>query len=378
MQTLGIYIHIPFCTSKCSYCDFYSLTGQLEHTHAYTTAVCHALAEYKAAQPVVDTVYFGGGTPSVLESGNIADIMRVLRENYNLHPNAEVTIEVNPGTVDNLKFAQYLEAGINRLSVGVQSTNAKTLKLLGRTHTPAVALDAIKTAKTSGFKNISADLIIGVPNQTDAEIAQSITDLKNAGVTHISAYILKIEEGTALKKLYPNENPAEEDIPNQYLYTCQLLEQAGYMQYEISNFAQNELYSRHNLKYWNCKNYLGIGPSAHSFVDDRRFSFGRSLEDFIDTQCFKAAEITEETTAGDLTEYIAMRMRLCEGLRYCTAEQRYSTAAEKTELSGVSAAAQRLAEKHPGFVQADAAGVRYTTQGMLFENHLTAQLLFDR
>lgn len=377
MQNLGIYIHIPFCTSKCSYCDFYSLTGELSQVSHYTAAVCRALKEYKTPGPVVDTIYFGGGTPSVLELELIAEIMRCLRENYNVLPSAEITIEVNPGTVDKQKFGQYLKMGINRLSVGVQSTNSATLQLLGRTHTPQVALEAIKTAKKCGFANISADLIIGVHGQTNDEIKKSIADLADAGATHISAYILKIEEGTRLKTIYPGENPAEENIPQQYLYTCKMLEQAGYKQYEISNFAKDELYSRHNLKYWNCEHYLGIGPSAHSFMGGRRFSFGRSLKDFMALQSFKPAEITEETTAGDLTEYVAMRMRLTNGLVYADAAERYSTLKEKAELESIKTAAAHLAAKHPNLVLADEHRVHYTTEGMLFENHLTAALLFD-
>ena len=265
----GIYIHIPFCVSKCRYCDFVSFPCEANAKKQYVDALIRemGIAAGELPKKQYDTVFIGGGTPSTLELGEMMRIMDALYENFNVADGAEITIEANPGTLDEYKLAEYRACGINRLSMGLQSVNPHILKALGRIHTPDDFLKSMDMAKAAGFTNINADLMYGLPEQISEDVLAAIAIAAGAGVTHISAYSLIVEENTPLyfdinggSVLLPNEDEAFE----MYEKGKELLEGLGFSRYEISNYAKEGYESRHNLNYWNNGEYVGLGLNSHS------------------------------------------------------------------------------------------------------------------
>ena len=297
----GLYIHVPFCVRKCRYCDFYSVTD-LSLTEAYTKAVLRNVADISDE---FDTVYFGGGTPSLLTAGQISEILSSVK----IIPNAEISMECNPNSVTENYLRDIRSIGVNRLSFGVQSFCDTELKMLGRLHTSAEAISAINSAHAAGFENISADLMLAVSGQTKESLLQSLDVLETLPLTHVSAYMLKVEEGTPLahdEKLLA-EIPDDDMTAEMYLLAAEKLECMGFEQYEISNFAKNNFECRHNLKYWHCEEYYGIGPAAHSFVNGERYCCPKSAEDFIlsETQ----GKVTLES-GGSESEKAMLALRL--------------------------------------------------------------------
>ncbi len=271
----GLYIHVPFCVRKCRYCDFYSVTD-LSLTEAYTKAAARNIADITEE---FDTVYFGGGTPSLLSAGQIYRILSAAK----ISPDAEISMECNPNSVTENYLNEIFRIGVNRLSFGVQSFCDNELKMLGRLHTSAEAISAINSAHAAGFENISADLMLAVSGQTKESLLQNLDVLRTLPLTHVSAYMLKVEEGTPLardEKLLA-EIPDDDITAEMYLLAVEKLESMGFEQYEISNFAKKAFECRHNLKYWRCGEYYGVGPAAHSFVSGERYCCPKSIEDFI-------------------------------------------------------------------------------------------------
>ncbi|MGN1004280.1 MAG: radical SAM family heme chaperone HemW, partial [Oscillospiraceae bacterium] len=253
-QTLGLYIHIPFCHSKCAYCDFYSLPGQEKRMDDYQRALLHHLAEAapRAASYTVDTVYFGGGTPSFYGEKRLIELLKWVKKKYKVDKQAEITLEANPDSVDQKMLKRLRRAGVNRISLGVQSADDGQLASLGRPHTFAQASQAVAWARKAKFQNLSLDLIYGLPGQSMASWRDTVEQVLSLEPEHISAYGLKVEEGTPLfcrvekGEVLPDDD-AQADC---YLWTVERLERAGYGQYEISNFARPGFSSRHNCKYW--------------------------------------------------------------------------------------------------------------------------------
>ncbi len=316
MKSFGIYIHVPFCESKCPYCDFYSRPpkgsgkNKEEYIKEYTAGVKNRLVSYakKYGSRPVDSVYFGGGTPSVLGADALAEILAAIKENFHVTTDAEITTEANPCSVDEEFFLTLRKSGFNRLSMGLQSANGEELKLLGRRHTAEEAAEKVRLAQKCGFDNISLDLMIALPNQTEEKLKTSIEFCAALGVRHISSYILKIEENTVFGKKGV-EALDDDKTAELYLFMVNELEKHGYAQYEISNFAKKGFEARHNTRYWRDEEYLGIGPAAHSFMDGERFYFPRSLESFL-----RGEEPISDGTGGDIEEKIMLKLRLCEGL----------------------------------------------------------------
>lgn len=306
MQYTGLYIHVPFCIRKCRYCDFYSVTD-LSLTDLYTEAVIRSIKAYARAY---DTVYFGGGTPSLLSPKQLEAILSAAE----IAPNAEISMECNPNSVTADYLAEIKSAGINRLSFGVQSFNDNELKMLGRLHDSAQAVSIIETAHNVGFGNISADLMLAIAGQNFDSLRHNLDMISRLPLTHISAYMLKVEEGTPLAD---DENllskiPNEDDTADMYLEAVRTLGKAGFEQYEISNFAKNGFECRHNLKYWRCEEYIGIGPAAHSFIDGKRFACPKDLSAFISSEIQKTVVIDE---GGSNEEKAMLALRLTkEGL----------------------------------------------------------------
>ena len=319
MKDIGVYIHIPFCIKKCDYCDFISYCNKEDLVEEYVENLIKEIEqELNKYEYKIKTLYIGGGTPSSIDSKYIVNILDKIKENQKIE-NAEITIEVNPGTVTHQKLLDYKNAGINRLSIGLQETHDKLLKQIGRIHTYEEFLNTYNLSRTIGFKNINVDLMIGLPDQNIQSIKENLERIIKINPEHISVYSLILEEGTKLYKKYKDkeiELPDEELERNMYWYVKNTLENNGYTHYEISNFAKKGYESKHNLDCWKQKEYIGIGLSAHSYLNGIRYSnqetkngqtpFGPILYSKI---------IHEEQNIEDMKkEYMLLGLRKIEGV----------------------------------------------------------------
>lgn len=293
-KQIGLYIHIPFCKQKCSYCDFCSYANKESFIKRYIQCVLKEIIEVENNNKIdfengkddlflVKTIYIGGGTPSLIDSKYIVQIIEDIKLNFEIDEKAEITIEVNPGTVTLEKLEDYKRAGINRLSIGLQSTHEHLLKEIGRIHTYLDFLDTFRFAREAGFENINVDLMIGLPNQTLEEVKDSIEEIVSMEPEHISVYSLILEENTPLfKKVEEGLELPNEDLERKmYWAVKQTLEQNNYIHYEISNFAKKGYESKHNLDCWNQKEYIGFGVAAHSYTNGIRYSNIENLEQYI-------------------------------------------------------------------------------------------------
>ena len=279
---IGIYVHIPFCKKKCDYCDFISYCNKDNLIEKYVEAMKKEI-ESQNIKPEITTIYIGGGTPSYIDSKYIIQIINKIKEK-NVSPNPEITIEVNPGTVTMEKLEDYRSCGINRISIGLQSTNNTLLKEIGRIHDFKQFLETYKMAKKVGFKNINVDLMLGLPNQRIKDLKESLEQILKLKPKHVSVYSLIVEDGTPIaNKIEKGELqlPDEELERNMYWFVKNTLELNGYKHYEISNFAKKGYESKHNLNCWNQKEYIGIGVAAHSYRDITRYSNTENIEEYI-------------------------------------------------------------------------------------------------
>lgn len=319
-KKLGVYIHIPFCASKCSYCDFYSLSGCEKLMPKYHAALLEHIKESSAQlhEYYIDTVYFGGGTPSFYGARRICEIFNALKVSALVYKNSEVTIEVNPDSIKARDMAALLSSGINRLSIGAQSANDDILKLIGRRHNWMQVEKAVKNARSAGFKNISLDLIYGLPSQTKTDWADTLLKALALKPEHISCYGLKLEEGTPMYSYLGSPMlPDDDEQADMYLYAVETLERYGYKQYEISNFALPGFESKHNLKYWLLRDYMGFGPGAHSNIGSLRYSYVRDIQKYIAGMHGGESILDEYEQIGLLeraAEYIMLGMRTTRGI----------------------------------------------------------------
>lgn len=319
MPTAALYIHIPFCEKRCVYCDFYTVAGVSSRIPDYVAALKKEFA-LRAAEPFWQrqrfaTIFFGGGTPSLLSPPQIAEILDTVFASFQFERHPEITLEANPGTITSDQLARYRAAGVNRLSLGVQSLHAEELAQLDRIHSPQQAIDAVIMARHAGFENINMDFIFALPQQTTARWQESLEQAMELRPTHISAYNLTIEQGTPLDvKIRKGEiQPlSEEEEREFYQFTMDFLERHGYRQYEISNFAKPHFEARHNIKYWDGSIYLGFGASAHSFDGKRRFWNVANLRKYLEAL---AAERLPEEKAEQLTQAQQMFEAAFLGLR---------------------------------------------------------------
>ena len=320
-KRLGIYIHIPFCASKCSYCDFYSLAGCEAQMPEYHKALLRHLNESAPAikRYEVDSVYFGGGTPSFYGADRLVEIFNELKLNGNVRLDAEVTVECNPDSTSLNALRLMREEGINRLSLGVQATDNNLLKLIGRRHNFQQAQKAIYNARQAGFDNVSVDLMYGLPSQTKSDWADTLSRIVELHPEHISCYALKLEPGTPMYEDYHGSPilPDDDEQADMYCYAAEMLDRYGYRQYEVSNFCAPGFESRHNLKYWELDDYMGFGPGAHSSVGNLRYSFIKDLRHYI-SGVQRKTSITDEYENIDplerAVEYIMLGMRTSRGI----------------------------------------------------------------
>ena len=375
-EKLGIYIHIPFCRSKCAYCDFYSLAGKEDRMDAYQKALLAHLAETAplAQSMEVDTVYFGGGTPSYYGEKRLRELLSAIKKQYRVRKDAEITLEANPDSVDLKSLKALRKAGFNRLSMGMQSACPEELTAIGRPHTAKQVDEAVTAAKKAKFKNISLDLIYGLPGQTMDSWKVSVEHALSLIPQHLSCYGLKVEEGTPLAaRVAAGEVLPDDDMQaDLYLWTVGRLQRAGFPQYEISNFAKEGFESRHNLRYWLTRPYIGFGPGAHSDFGGRRYSFTRDLDGYIDGvlkggNIIDSEDLIPQRERGG--EYLMLRLRTARGIE----EWEY----RRTYFMDFAPLEARLKEfRDKGWAEQRADGRwRLTPEGYLLSNQLIGDLM---
>ncbi len=374
---LGIYVHIPFCRSKCGYCDFYSLAGREDRMDGYQRALLSHIRETAplARDMGVDTVYFGGGTPSYYGEKRLRALLSALKKNFRVDRDAEITLEANPDSADLKSLKRLRRAGFNRLSLGMQSACPEELSAVGRPHTVEQADRAAAAAWKAGFDNFSLDLIYGLPGQTMGRWRATVGHALTLEPKHLSCYGLKVEEGTPLCR---QAAAGEVSLPDDdaqaelYLWTVERLERAGFIQYEISNFALPGYESRHNLRYWLTRPYLGFGPGAHSDFGERRYSFVRDLDGYIDG-VLRGGPILDSQELIPLeergSEYLMLRLRTGLGVEEWEYRGEYRMNFTPIEESLRRFQAQGWAEKTGG------GRWRLTPRGFLVSNRLIGELL---
>ncbi|MDA3819701.1 MAG: radical SAM family heme chaperone HemW [Candidatus Delongbacteria bacterium] len=320
----GIYIHIPFCRRKCAYCDFYSV-ALLNKEPAFVNALTREITSKANDQPV-ETIYFGGGTPSILSKTSIERILNILYLHYRIVDMPEITIEANPDDITSEKARFWLDSGINRLSIGVQSLDDDALEFLGRRHNAKTSLQSIKTASQAGFENMSADLIYNIPGLSLSAWETNLDTLLDTGITHLSAYQLTIEPGTLLGRKLQNRKftlPEDESAYSQFMALYKNSENRGMPWYEISNFAQEGFKSRHNSSYWNGDSYFGFGPGAHAYDGKKRRWNIPDLNAYIENPltCYETETLSPKDNIND---YLITRLRTREGINVKFMEQHFN------------------------------------------------------
>lgn len=327
MNKLALYIHIPFCERKCRYCDFLSFADRHMLIGRYIDQLGREIGDSSEEHGgrEVSSIYIGGGTPSVLRAGMISDIMHIMRETYDLDADAEISIEVNPGSADRDKLSEYRECGINRLSIGLQSAHDHELNVLGRIHTLADFEDTYRTAREAGFDNINIDLISAIPGQDIESWRSTLDHVAGLKPEHISAYSLQLEEGTYFFDHQDEYAWVDEDTDREmYHMTSRILGAAGYDRYEISNYARPGYECRHNIVYWRGGDYLGFGIGAASYMDGARFKNTDSIEEYL--RGIRCVESTPLSVPDMMAEYMFLGMRMSAGISKRGFEERFGRA----------------------------------------------------
>ena len=340
----GLYIHIPFCTSKCPYCDFFSGRGTPNDAKSYGETVLRLMQDYPRL--TFDTVYFGGGTPSCMDAGILENILNGAKRQFSILPQSEITVECNPASPLQTLAPRYAEMGVNRISLGLQSAVDAERRALGRLAGAKAIETGVRLFQKAGIENISVDLMLGIPQQTPKSLQTSLEFIDSLGVCHVSAYMLKIEPGTKFDELQKQGKltlPQEDTVCDMYLQTVEFLEAHGLAQYEISNFARPGRESRHNLKYWTLEDYLGLGPTAHSLLHGRRFYYDEEMR------------LCDEGPGGGEDERLMLGLRLKQGV-----PREWIPADISLYLKN-------------GFMAENGKNVHFTPKGMLISNAILAE-----
>ena len=372
---IGIYVHIPFCKKKCDYCDFISYCGKDDLIEKYVDSVKKEINHVKIKSEIT-TIYIGGGTPSYIDSKFIVQILEKIKEK-NVAQDAEITIEVNPGTVTQEKLQDYIDCGINRISIGLQTTNDELLKQIGRIHNYEQFLETYKLAKKVGFKNINVDLMLGLPNQRIIDLKESLENVLRLAPKHISVYSLIVEDGTPIANKIKNGKlklPDDELERNMYWYVKNTLELNGYKHYEISNFAKIGYESRHNLAYWQDKFYLGLGAGAHGYYNQKRVQNPFDIDEYI-KKCnqkilpFINEEIVDEK--AHIEEFCFLGLRMAKGIDKEIFKQKFNT-----DIENLYGEILPNLEKD-GLIINTQKYIYLTSKGMKFGNQVFSEFLLD-
>jgi len=373
-RPLGIYVHIPFCRSKCIYCDFYSLPRCEEQMKPYVKALSAHLEEVgiRSGGYAVDTIYFGGGTPSLLPANYLSQLLDTIRRRFDLTKDAEITLEANPESAQDWRSLRKLrKAGFNRISLGVQAASDELLRRLGRIHTWEQVESAVAAARKAGFDNLSVDLIYGLPGQTLDHWRATLEKTLTLEVEHISCYGLKVEEGTPLyEKAAAMDLPDDDAQADMYLACVDMLAKRGFTQYEISNFAREGRRSRHNMKYWALEEYVGFGPGAHSDFGGVRYAYDRSLSGYIDGVLGGSLQVSESESIplrDRDTEYIMLSLRTAAGISRAVFENTF-----RHRFAPLDEAFRQY--EKAGLAQPTEGGWRLTPRGFLLSNTIISQL----
>lgn len=381
-ESIGLYIHIPYCISKCAYCDFFSVTDSDSYSR-YTDALIMHMEDYSSglANRPIDSVFLGGGTPSSLPKNALLPLISGIYRNFRVTEDVEFTMEVNPATVGQNELKAYKKAGVNRISIGLQSADDDELRSLSRIHTYEEFEQSYEMIRDAGFTNVNIDVMFGIPGQTVESLVRTLDKVCSLSPEHVSLYGLKVEDGTKfgeMKRKGTLHLPDEDTEFEMYCTAVDMLEQHGYKQYEISNFARRGYQCRHNLKYWNCEEYLGLGAGAHSYLNGRRFAFKRDTHAYIEAMenpSSGTSIISEdyELRRGErIGEYVMLQMRLRHGL-------------DTNLFAGLFGLSfERMYEKYlklyvdNGFMEKRGSRYSFTLKGMYVSNYiLSAMLDFD-
>ena len=368
MKELGIYIHIPFCKQKCYYCDFYSLPNNENLIEQYIKTLLEEINEFfklNKGKYNITTIYIGGGTPSYIDSKYINDIIYKIKENVEINKNVEITIETNPGTVNEQKLKEYYKNGINRLSIGLQSTDNVLLKNIGRIHTYEEFVKNYKMARDIGFENINIDLMLALPEQQIKNLEESVDKIIKLNPEHISVYSLILEEDTKLyemikNKVYNLPNDKEERI--MYWNTKQQLEQNGYIHYEISNFCKNGFTSKHNINCWEQKEYIGFGAGAHSYINLKRFSNICDIKKYINNRKENITIHEIQDKNMQMKEYMILALRKLDGINLRQFKEKFNTDATTIFEKEID----KLIKEE--LIKADKTNIKLTNKGLDFAN----------
>lgn len=371
-ETLGIYVHIPFCRTKCDYCDFYSMAGQEHQMDDYQRALLTQMEQSagQARQYQISTIYIGGGTPSWYGDKRLAEILLLLRKKFHWGRNVEVTVEVNPDSAEEKGLRRLRRAGVNRLSLGMQSAQDTELAAVGRPHTFAQVKQAVQMARRVGITNLSLDLIFGLPGQTLESWQDTVEQALALHPEHLSCYGLMVEEDTplALRVEQGLSLPDDDQQAELYLWTVRRLREEGYRQYEVSNFARPNCQSRHNLRYWMGRPYLGFGVAAHSDFDGCRFATVRNLEDYLKGGKTPLAQWEQIPIRERGAEYLMLRLRTTVGIEEWEYRRRFCLNFEPIE-------ARLVDYEQRGWAVKSRRRWRLTPEGFLLSNQLIGELL---
>lgn len=367
----GIYIHIPFCKQKCFYCDFVSFCDKDEYIERYWQAIKKEIEfKNKLVDSKISTIYYGGGTPSYIDANIIVDILKTIKENYTLTDDCEITIEVNPGTITKEKLELYFNAGINRISIGLQTANDELLKKIGRIHSYDEFIETYQLARQVGFKNINVDLMFGLPGQTVQDLKLSLENIIKLSPEHISVYSLILEEGTKLYDLVKEKKvdlPYEDTERNMYWYIKNTLELNGYNHYEISNFSKIGYESKHNINCWKQMEYIGFGTAAHSYLDSKRFSNIESVKIYIENienyKMEKNSIIHEEQNEEEIKkEFMLLGLRKIQGVNIQDFKNKFGDSPIFMYMNELS----KLVDD--GLIIIEEDNIRLTSKGLDFAN----------
>mgnify|MGYP003289314283 CR=1 FL=1 len=367
MNNTGLYIHIPFCVRKCNYCDFYSINASEDQQIEYVNKVKESVDYWQKnalCNKHIDTVYFGGGTPSVLGTDLLSDLLDKITSTMNVTKDAEITMEMNPNSAATLDLPVLSKYGLNRISMGLQTSNDEELKLLGRSHTSKDAQKAIEAFHKANLTNFSLDVMLGIPLQNADSLNKTLRFCIDSDAQHISTYMLKIEENTRFFSNPDNLTFADEDMMvDLYNQTCDTLNQKGFRHYEISNFCKNDNISRHNMKYWILEDYLGIGPSAHSMLNNKRFYYPSQISSFA------PENIQFESEGKTAEEYIMLTLRTDYGFSF----KKYKELFNK-KVSAAFMTKARYFEKL-GYITINSDSIILNEKGFLLSNPIISELL---
>jgi oxygen-independent coproporphyrinogen-3 oxidase len=381
-RPIGIYVHVPFCVQKCAYCDFYSITN-LDMMREYTSAVVAHIRSKKnfLKNTLVETIYFGGGTPSLLPTAQLERILNAIRSVATVVPDAEITLEANPGTLTAQSLAAYKKLGINRLSIGLQSADDEELSAISRIHTRAEFENSFMLARMEGFDNINVDLIYALPQQNKTKLMSNIDYVISMNPEHISLYGLTVEPETPLgrNKEILSTIPDEDEQYDMYMSACKRLEETGYFQYEISNFAKKNCGCKHNLKYWMNKEYISFGPAAASFVENTEYVYARDLELYISNLKNESALRVADEETGETehvlddeeleTRFVMLHFRLRAGINSNEYFQKFGLSFEKIYEDKLE---KYMKDK---YIVRTEHGFRLTRRGMLISNTILSDIL---